>query len=188
MRVNKLFIVCLFLFATSFAHAMPPTQSPHEKQIMDTGIITGALLSEPNKPISNQDVILEVYERGNLILSLPKKTDTKGVYQFKNIFQTPDFTYSISANIDGNLYRTSTVSLSKDEKTKKMDLVINQQTIVNTAATTGKTEEEHSKNCPTCASHSPKIDEYKIVAIILSLLAIGYAIYLKKKKKNGCCS
>ena len=112
----------LTLAMTSFAQ--PAQKPPHEAGAVETGVITGTLLKDGKGPLGEHVVTLEILSGHQLILTLPKKTDAKGAYQFKNIFMSPDFSYAISTEFEGKTYRAGFVSLKNGEKNKQLDLAV----------------------------------------------------------------
>lgn len=181
---KTLCIVLFFLTLASATHAMPPSESPHKASAIETGVITGKLLKDGKAPLAGETVVLEIFQGGSLVLAIPKQTDAAGRYEFKNIFQTPEFEYAISSELDGKTYRTDLVSLKKGEKER----------VLNLTAGAGAKEaaplppppplqppDEEKGHSTEMHRHYKDTGQYKLLAILLSIGAIGYAIYRRKK-------
>ena len=178
---NKFLVFIVFYILLSLPlYAEPISTSPHQKATVESGIITGTLLKEGREPLAGYEVRLEILQQHNLILSIPKPTDEKGQFQFKNIFQSPDFMYAVSTEYEDMTYRTDFVSLKKGEQVRKLNLIV------------GKSAKQGPQLPPTMPEEMTKphaksmlqkigTDEYKLIAVILSLVAVGYALYRRKK-------
>ncbi|MBI2341256.1 MAG: hypothetical protein HYU98_00780, partial [Deltaproteobacteria bacterium] len=114
----------MLLAMTAHSFAQSTQKAPHEANAVETGVITGTLLKDGKSPLGGHIVTLEILNGHQLILTLPKQTDTKGSYQFKNIFQSPEFSYAVSTEFEGKTYRTNFVSLKEGEKSKKLDIAV----------------------------------------------------------------
>ncbi len=168
-------IVLVVMFSFS---AVAADNSPHEAMTNVTGVINGTLL-ENKKPITNHLVNLEILEGHQLVLSIPKKTDMKGGYSFKNIFRSKDFSYSISTEYSGKLYRTDFISLGKDEEVRKLNL------FVGAGAESGPSLPPPEMGGEIKGGHEDvhkkPINEYYVLTVLLTLCGIGYAIWQRKK-------
>jgi hypothetical protein len=176
-------VVCLIL-VLFFSINVVAQETPHEEEAVETGTITGTLLKDSKTPLPGATVILEILRGQQLVLTIPKQTDQKGRYQFKNIFQTPDFSYAISTKLGAKVFRTEFVSLGKDEKSRKLDLVV---------GAGGKEGQALPSPMPPAAGmssgqgrephvHKTGLNEYQMAAIVLSILAAAFAIYQRRKK------
>lgn len=177
-------IASLTLAMTSFAQ--PAQKPPHEAGAVETGVITGTLLKDGKGPLGEHVVTLEILSGHQLILTLPKKTDAKGAYQFKNIFMSPDFSYAISTEFEGKTYRAGFVSLKNGEKNKQLDLAVGAGAKEGiplpppideeTGQMMGGSEIPHEHGVA-----KKKLNEYQLLAIILSIGVIGYAVWRKRR-------
>lgn len=153
------------ILASTHLSAQPTPDSPHQAPGGNTGTITGRLLGADGLPVKRHLVTLNILRRGNVILTIPKWTDDQGLYNFKNIFQSLDFSYGISAEYKGQTYRSELISLKPGEESRKLDLFIGGEEVA-------------------VHKHEKSTSEYKFLAIILSIAAIGYALYQKRRYKN----
>ncbi len=173
---TKLAFLILFVFVSGSAlgkEKMPI--SPHANNQVKTGVIKGALLKDGKNPLPGATVVLEIVQGGNLILTIPKRTDPKGAFQFKNIFMSPEFSYAISSEFEGKRYSTDFVSLTEKEIEKRLDLIVGE----------GGQESPPLEESPMNKTDAPAkkgFNEYQLLAIILSIGAIAYA-FLRRKKK-----
>lgn len=162
--------------------AMPPQKSPHETKAVETGVITGRLLKDGKTPLAGKTVVLEIFQGGGLVLAIPKQTDPSGRYIFKNIFRTPEFEYSVSAGHDGKTYRTDLVTLAREEKERLLDLAVGAgaKEAAPLPPEPPLPDEEHVSG-GEMHQHHKDTGQYKLLAVLLSIGAIGYAIYRRKK-------
>ncbi len=110
----KKFLIIGFLFFTA---AMPTT--------VETGVLRAKLYHASDKsPLGSQDVVIMVFQNGERVLMLNKKTDAKGIVVFKNIFADPDFTYAIGAMEGEKPYVIPSLQLKPGEKELSVDLPI----------------------------------------------------------------
>jgi hypothetical protein len=174
-------IASLTLAMTS-AHAQD-IKPPHEAGAVETGIITGTLLKDGKSPMGGQIVTLEILNGHQLILTLPKQTDAKGSYQFKNIFMSPDFSYAVSAEFEGKIYRAGFISLKSGEKSKKLDLPVGAGVKEGPSLPPPMNEKRLGDDFPNVPTyqHTNVLNEYQLLAIILSIGAIGYAVWRRRK-------
>lgn len=177
----SLAIAASFLIAA--AHAQAPAK-PHEPGPMASGVIKGRLLKE-GKPMPGHEVVLEVMRQGVAVLSIPKAADVEGRYQFKNIFQSPEFSYAVSAEFEGEIYRTPFISLKAGQGEARLDLKvgpgqesaagIGEEDTGAEAQGAGPQMERHEH------LHKESTAEYKLLAVILSIAAVGLALWQKKR-------
>lgn len=177
VKLGIIIVICCICAAHDLA-AMPPDKSPHEAEASTTGVIVGTLLDADNRPLGGHKVVLEIFHEQNPVLAIPKNTTAKGGYRFKNIFQRSDFFYVISTNYKGAAYRTSDVSLKTGEQERKLDLII---ASASRAAPSTAVQPGHSPHEMVEKKGWP-FDLYQTVAILLSLAAIGYVIFVLRRK------
>lgn len=165
-------LICASIMSLQTAVLAAPSMpaNPHEQAPKETGIITGVLRSPSGEAIGGHQVSLNIFQMDQMVLKLPKKTDPSGKYQFRNIFPSTDFHYIIDTEYEGKLYSTKPASLSPKEKLIQLDLVIGNDSMVQSEAA-GEMEHNH--------------DEYQILAILLSIGVIGYLVFSRKKKTKS---
>ena len=187
-RRSRLFS-CLFWIASSLTFlAMASVfaqdvKSPHQGMNEATGVITGKVLKDGKTPLAGATVTLEILRDHRVVLAIPKEADKEGRYQFKNIFKSSEFSYAVSTEFEGKTYRSPFTSLSKNESSKKVDLK------VGPGAKEGPPlpppVDEKTMNETEMGEHahaSKKFSDYQLLAVILAIAAISYAIYQRKKK------
>lgn len=169
-----LFGVWCLVIGSSAVFAQQPAASPHEAMKEVSGSIIGRVLADKKDPLPNHFVTLEVFKDNELILSLPKSSDSEGKYKFKNIFRTADFSYVLSSEYNGKTYRTKAVSLGEKENELKLDLYVGAGADEATADA-AKKEDTHV--------HKRSLNEYQLLAILLSVVVIIYAFYRRRKRR-----
>ncbi len=175
----------LALLAMTTAHAQD-VKMPHGTDIA-TGIITGKLLKDGKPALGGHQVVLEILNGHKVVLTIPKPTDNNGNYQFKNIFKSPEFAYSVSTEFEGKTYRTDFISLGEKDSKKVVDLIVGAGAKEGPALPPPMDEKTMMEGDPgdsehTC-SHGRKFSDYQLLAIALAIAAVGYAIYQRKRKK-----
>lgn len=174
--MKKILLLIPLLFISANLLGMPQMKAPHDSDGA-SGIINGKLLKDGKTPLADHPVVLEIISGDQMVLSIPKKTDKNGGYQFKNIFKTGEFAYVISAEVDGRLFKTDFISLKKNESVKTVNLNVGEGF-----------EEESAIQFPSAQKMEMKyakkrFSEYQIFAVIMSLIAIAFAIYQRRYKK-----
>lgn len=189
--MKKILIVLVILsalFATGLQAEEKKVMTPHEDSGVKTGILTGTLL-KGSEPLGNYQIVLEVLSGHKIILTLPKETDPNGKYLFKNIFQSPEFTYAVSANYEGTVYRSNFVSLAPGENSKTLDLVIKEgetgpklpsDNITAVPAGTG----DDGANADHSHIALKGFGQYKYLAIILSIAAAALAFFTFRQNRK----
>jgi len=174
--------VCILLICLAARlHAQPGMKDPHEGTAATTGVIVGTLYDEDNKPLGQHKVVLEIFHEKNMILAIPKNTAPDGAYRFKNIFQRPGFSYFVTTRYRDGLYSTPAVKLRPGEKERKVDLVIGAES---------KVEERSAQPMPHAHGSMVKekswwpFDVYQTLAILLSIAAIVYVLFLIRRKSK----
>lgn len=179
MRVKLGVIVCVLLvcFAVQL-NAKQGAENPHKSEVASTGVITGTLFDADKKPLGGHKVILEIFHEQNPVLAIPKNTTAKGGYRFKNIFQRSDFSYVITTNYQGAVYRTSAVTLKPGEQKRTVDLTIG----TRAKAQAGPPAQPSHPGHVVAKKRGWPFDIYQTVAILLSLAAIVYVIFVLRRK------
>lgn len=178
MQTRKLFIATLVAvtWCAQLYAAVP--ESPHMEVQAQTGVLTGKLLKDGKTPVPNHTVTLEIINRSALVLAIPKQTDSKGQFEFKNIFQSPEFSYAVSAEYDGKLYRTDFVSLKKGEARRALDLQVGMGAIGAQPIMPPSQEAPPDVKPPRAAKD---LGQYKFLAFVLALGAAGLAFFQRRK-------
>ncbi len=188
--VGGIFLASCFLLLASSVLAQP-AKMPHGTDVA-TGIITGKLLKDGKTPLASHQVVLEILSGHKVVLTIPKPTDKDGGYQFKNIFKSPEFAYSVSTEFEGKAYRTEFISLGEKDSKKVVDLVVgagakespslpppmDEKTIKEGMKEEGMGGGEHTCNM------GRKFSDYQLLAIFLAIAAVGYAVYQWKRAKK----
>lgn len=179
-------IIIFYIFLVAPQNLLAVDNKPPHKEAT-TGAITGTLLEGGKAPLAGHPVVLEILQGHQLVLTIPKTTDEKGNYRFKNIFQTKDFSYAISTEYNGKIYRTDFISLEQGVTSRRFDLKVGEgvstgpelpppmPTQMPEGEIEGSPEHDHI--------HKESDTEYKFLAAILGLAALGYAIWQWKIKK-----
>lgn len=163
MRLLPPVLALLVLSASASAQAAPPPGAPSPHEATAPGRIVGRLTGEGQAPLPGHTVTLEILQGRTLILAIPKQTDERGRYEFKNIFRSPEFSYAVSAEHEGKTYRTPFVSLQARDQELTLDL-----------ATGNGAPEPGPKS-------GDGLGQYKLLALILSLVAAGLALAGRRK-------
>lgn len=179
MKLKLLMLAIIFCVAGLANAEMGMPKAPHGDANLQTGMIKGKLL-EGKKGLAGNTVTLEILQGHDLILTIPKKTDPKGGYQFKNIFMSPDFSYSVSTEYNGKMYRTEFVSLGKNEKEKELDLMVGAGAVEAKPLPMPISEDMQKEPVKV----KKGFNEYQLLAIILSVCVLGFVFWNRKKK--GC--
>ncbi|QQR81346.1 MAG: hypothetical protein IPJ69_04235 [Deltaproteobacteria bacterium] len=112
----------------SMPQGMPPMGQMPQFQGMKTGVFNGTLVTKEasgkKTPVVGQTVVILVFQNGQRMLMLNKKTDEKGQFQFKNIFIDPSFSYQIGTMWNQNLYVIPELHLEENQKEKKIEFLI----------------------------------------------------------------
>lgn len=184
----KAYVATIVFLITSFAlplHAQAPEMSPHEAKRGKTGVLVGTVIKGKSVPLGEQSVALEIFHRGRPVLTIPKRTGADGSYQFKNIFRNPDFSYVISTSYNGTTHRTKPASLGMDEDsiTLNLDVSATPSTPTTPATPSAVAKPPHGKYLMRKKGGWP-FTGYQTLAIILSIIAIGGAVYVVRKRKR----
>lgn len=115
----KKFLIIGFLFFTA---AMPMADMP---TTVETGILKAKLYHvQDSSPLADQEVVIMVFQNGERVLMLNKKTDSKGIVVFKNIFADPAFTYAIGTMEGDKPYVIPSLALKSGSKEISLELPV----------------------------------------------------------------
>ena len=121
--MKKLIILFIFISSVAFAQMPPPGTMP--PMGMGKGRIVGMLYSVDKAgkktPLVDYPVGIMVFQNGQRMLTLDKKTGTKGEFTFKNIKQEDGFTYVLGVIENEKLYVMSDIALKPSEDVFKAD-------------------------------------------------------------------
>lgn len=110
------------------AEGMPPMAQMPQFQGMEMGIFDGTLVETKGAgkkaPVPGHAVAIVIFQNGQRVLMLNKKTDEQGRFQFKNIFMDPSYSYLIGTMWNGKLYEMHDLKLKKGEKVRKIEFLI----------------------------------------------------------------
>lgn len=109
----------LFLHSSAWAQS-PPVVAPHMQKGVKTGVIEGRVFTKlggQKNNVPEQAVALMVFHEGTRVLMLDKMTDANGKFQFKNIFQDPDYSYALGVIYEDVLHVISNIQLSQGQST-----------------------------------------------------------------------
>lgn len=183
MRLSVFALLLLVVFAGQ-SHAKPQAKSPHDEGVAVPGIIVGTL-SDGKAPLAGHAVRLEILHGDELALTINKTTDEKGIYQFKNIFQTPEFSYAVSAEHEGKNYRTQFASLKEGQGTLKLDLMVGgaapEGPPLPDVADSGSGQRGYQGGTEGGHIHKEPSGEYKLLAVVLGICAAIYAFRIRKR-------
>lgn len=187
-RCGKALMMLLVLFLASWAQAesLSPGMAeaaglpPHTK--MEVGQMEGTLTKD-GKPQAGKEVVIQVQQDGQIILTLPKKTDEKGQFVFKNIFKDPQYSYLLMTEDDGKTYRHGPLQLSGKQDTLKVVFAIKPEAAADMNAAPMPPES------PRATSHGKAPDQWQqqqtvsvfLAGLVLALMAYALGRYQKKK-------
>lgn len=184
---KALLTVLIMLFASwANAQGMPPmpagdaAQPPHSK--MEVGQLEGTL-TKNGKPQAGKEVVIQVQQGGQVLLTLPKKTDEKGQFIFKNIFKDPQYSYTLMTEDDGKVYRHGPLQLTGKQTTLKVAFAIKPEAAADLHA------EPMPPESPRAMPHNKAPDQWeqqKTVSVLLAglvLALMAYALGRHQKKK-----
>lgn len=187
-QCGKALLVALILFFASWANAqgMPPGmaeatgQPPHTK--MDVGQMEGTLTKD-GKPQANKEIVIQVQQGGQTLLTLPKKTDENGQFIFKNIFKDPQYSYFLLTEDGGKVHRYGPVQLAAKQDTVKVAFAIKPENAAEMNAAPMPPES------PRAMPHEKAPDQWQrqqMVSIVLAglvLAGVAYTLGRYQKKK-----
>ncbi len=171
---------------SSVAYAMPPSGGetsgapPHTK--MDVGQMEGTL-SKNGRPQVGKEIVIQVQQGGQILLTLPKKTDEKGQFVFKNIFKDPQYSYFLLTEDEGRVYRHGPVQLTGKQDTVKVVFAIKPENAIEMNAAPMPPES------PRMMSHEKAPGQWQqqqvmsivLAGLVLALMAYTLGRYQKKK-------
>lgn len=174
-----IFTVFAMVAIVGSVNAMPPEMAGK----MQVGEIRGTLIKE-GKPQSGQQVVIQVQQNGQTLLTLPKTTDAKGEFIFKNIFRDPQYSYTLLAEAAGVVYRNGPLHLSGKQEVLKVRFELVPKNAVDMAAEPLPPESPRMEH-----SHEKVAGQWQqqqLTSIILSamvLIALAYAAGRYQRKK-----
>lgn len=166
----------------AFAEIPKTETSPHVSTTTEVGRIVGQVLVNGKTPLPNHTAVLEVLKEHSLILAIPKQTDAKGHYEFKNIFRSPDFAYAISSEYNGKTFRTDFVSLGNNENQRTLNLAVGASAAEGPPLPSPIRDDEVMETQQHTHDHNGEsLGQYKLLAALLSIGAIVYAFARRKR-------
>ena len=184
------------------AQAQPTQAPPHMPGIDNAGIIAGEIFvkegTDKKIPVADQTVTIIVYQGGEQVLTLDKKTDADGKFLFKNIIRDPGFSYEFGTMYDKDVYIYPKTQLAGDEVKKTLLFVIGKDSpykinMDELAAMQKPGENVPANMMPPPAGGVPHANvsewdkPFKIYTIILSVLVVmlaGYYLSSPVKSSN----
>lgn len=185
-QCGKALLALFLLMVSSIAFAMPPAGTdaaampPHSKT--EVGEIHGTLTKD-GKPQSGKQVVIQVQQDGQTLLTLPKTTGPKGEFVFKNIFRDPQYSYTLLTEDDGKIYQEGPLKLTAKQDVLKVRFEI-------------KHEHSAEMNADALPPESPRMMPHGkaegqwqqqqmtsivLSAIVLIILAYAFGRYQRKK-------
>jgi hypothetical protein len=168
------------------AQAMPGMGAPADGQPphsqVEVGRIEGTLLKD-GKPQAGKDVVIQVEQGGQTLLTLPKKTDEKGQFVFKNIFKDPQYHYFLLAEDGGKVYRHGPLQLTGKQESLKTIFALTPEHVVEMG---GEPLPPESPRAAPVAKLQGQWEHYQVVTIFLSVLILvvmAYSVGRYQRKK-----
>lgn len=149
---------------------------------MEVGQLEGTLTKD-GKPQAAKEIVIQVMQGEQVLLTLPKKTDEKGQFVFKNIFKDPQYSYILLTEDDGKVYRHGPLQLTGKQNVLKVVFAIKPEAAVDVGA------QSLAPDNPRAMPHGKAPDQWQqqqTVSIILAALVLAfmaYALGRYKKKK-----
>ncbi len=121
-------LLCLFAVSAEAASNMPAGRAPMMEALfkdVPRGVFKGRLLLEEGKKIlPDHPIAMVVFQGSQKLLMLDKTTDSKGLFEFKNIFKDASFSYALGVMHEGRIYLFTQPGLNKDEDVRTFDFEI----------------------------------------------------------------
>lgn len=188
-QCGKALLTLLIMLVASWAHAqgMPPMNAeasgqtmPHSE--MKVGQFEGTLIKN-GKPQAGKEIVIQVKQGGQVLLTLPKKTDDKGQFVFKNIFKDPQYSYLLMTEDEGKLYRHGPLQLTEKQDSLKVTFTIKPENAADMNA------EPMAPESPRAMPHDKAPDQWQqqqtvslvLAGLVLALVAYTLGRYQKKK-------
>jgi hypothetical protein len=166
------------------AFAMPPSaspdQPPHSK--MQVGEIHGTLLKD-GKPQAGKQVVIQVQQDGQTLLTLPKTTGPKGEFVFKNIFRDPQYSYTLLTEEDGKIYHEGPLKMGAKQEVLKVRFEITHQ---HSAEMSADALPPESPRMMPQGKVQGQWQQQQLTSILLSagvLVVLAYALGRYQRKK-----
>lgn len=185
-QCGKALLTLLLLVFSSLSFAQPPGmadaagQPPHSK--MQVGEIHGTLLKD-GKPQAGKQVVIQVQQDGQILLTLPKTTGPKGEFVFKNIFRDPQYSYTLLTEEGGKIYQEGPLQMTAKQEVLKVRFEIAH---VHSAEMNAESLPPES---PRMMAQGKAPDQWQqqqmtsivLSAIVLIILAYVFGRYQRKK-------
>lgn len=187
-QCGKAMLTALLLFLASWAYAqgMPPGmaeaagQPPHSK--IEVGQLEGTLTKD-GKPQAGKEIVIQVQQGGQTLLSLPKKTDEKGQFVFKNIFKDPQYSYLLLTEDDGKVYRHGPLQLGSKQNSLKVAFAIRPENAVEMNAPSMPPESPRMMSQGKAPGQWQREQMVTIVLAGLVLVVMAYVVGRYQKKQ-----
>ncbi len=179
-------LLMLFISTTLFAADAPQGMAeaagmpPHSKA--QVGEIHGTLVKD-GKPQANKQVRIQVQQDGQILLELPKQTDAKGDFVFKNIFKDPKFSYIILTEDEGKTFHNGPIQLSpkQDVATIKFEITPDKMVEMNAEPMPASSPRAMPQAKAPQQWQNQQMTSIVLSAIVLILLAFAFGRYQRKK-------
>lgn len=112
---------------------MPPGGAPVMEALfkdIPRGVFKGRLVmvdGASKREMADHPIAMVVFRGPEKVLMLDKKTDAKGRFEFKNIFQDAGFSYALGVMDDNRIYLFTQPGLKSGEKERSFDFEIGPQ-------------------------------------------------------------
>jgi len=203
--INKILLSVLLavcLVKSSLAQPMMPDLG------FKTGILRGFLYEKiegQKKAVADQSVAIMVFQNGQRVLMLDKKSDEKGYFEFKNIFRDMAFKYTLGAMNKDHLYLINDLQMKEDQESLFVEFEIGLQSknLVPDSVVAQIQQEAGNGSSEATAGGVPDgsmsmgnetvsktanqvlLGPSKKVALVLSGLVLVYAFYFALRKQDG---
>lgn len=174
------------IIALGQAEAMPPAadgaQPPHTQ--MAVGEIHGTLLKD-RTPQAGKQVVIQVQQDGQTLLTLPKTTGPKGEFVFKNIFRDPKYSYTLMAESDGKIYSKGPLKMGVSQEVMKLQFELTPQNEISMNEDQALPPES-PRSGHTHEKMTGQWQQQELTSMILSagvLVVLAYALGRYQRKK-----
>lgn len=178
--------IAMMVMLMGTAYAMPPSGAdasgapPHTR--MDVGQLEGTL-TKNGRPQAGKEIVIQVQQGGQTLLTLPKKTDEKGQFIFKNIFRDPQYSYILLTEDEGRVYHYGPVQLTGKQDTLKVAFAIAPENAVEMNAAPMPPESPRMMPHEKAPAQWQSQQMVSIVLACLVLVVMAYALGRYRKKK-----
>lgn len=146
-------------------------QAPHSK--LEVGQLEGTLVKN-GRPLAGKDVVIQVEQDGQTLLTLPKKTDEQGQFVFKNIFKDPQYRYFLLTEYEGKVYRHGPLQLLGKQESLKTVFAITPDKMVEMSAE--PLPPESPRAAPSMKPEG-QWQHYQVVAVLLAVMVLVVLAY-----------